>query len=931
MTSTFLTDCLRRVRKRTLLVGLSAGVGWALLVWLVFLAISMWVDLVLELPPSLRLTSTCVAMAFGLGWAAWAAWSVVRRSRPGDLARKMDAVARTGGQILSGVDLLLDSRPRKGLARGLAEMAVDRAARLAGRVSTTSVVPARPVNRAFGVLGGALLATGALGLALPGLVGTQWARFFDPFDDHPPYSRVTFSVDPGSATVVYGDPLEIHARTRGPIVDRLELVLSTNGGTSEETLPMFPENDGSWRTSIAHVTDAAQYFIRAHRARSKRYSIGVITVPRLDQARFRVTPPAYTHLKPYEGPLPQGGLAGLPGTRVEVWLKSNRPLSGGDVQLETQQEPGQVTLQPTVPGGNEATGSFEIRRPGKVSMGVTDIEGQASRDRLTAAITVLSDQRPFVRLLEPQAISLATPDAVLPVVMAAEDDYGISRLQLFRNLNESRALPQDIEVPPPAPTRRGETTELALSQCKLEPGDEIKLYARVEDTDPAGVKGSESAISVVRIISQADYEKMMLMREGLEMMQSKYQEAQRRMEAITDEIDKLKKELEKEPPDSELSREMQRRLEELTKRMGDEADEIREAAGHKLPYDLDKYLTPELMKLAKSLDEAARELEQLRKKETQDGKGGFPSVKGPLDKLKELSECLGGRKQDFEERATEPIEHLAKIFPLLEDEARYLNLYARQRDLAERLASLKGRDNEDDPELKARMRDLEAEQQRLREDLRELLDDIEDHVAQLPEDERLDEFREMASKFAKDVRASGAAEAMAEAEEGLAAFSGTRGHAGAQEAADILDQFISRCNSMGNGGKSCLKFSPTLASGLGNSIEQLLESMGMSMGSSGVGPAGASGYSASRNSLQNVGLYGQLPIMSQTTAGGQGKDRMAALPSRQTGSGADEHNPWAVDPGGKLQAAGAASAIVPVTYRSRVGSYFQRVADETGK
>ncbi|MGQ9652379.1 MAG: hypothetical protein ACUVXJ_19990, partial [Phycisphaerae bacterium] len=617
--------------------------------------------------------------------------------------------------------------------------------------------------------------------------------------------------------------------------------------------------------------------------------------------------------------------------RVEVWLKSNRPLSGGDVQLDTQPETGQVMLQPTAPGSHEAMGSFEIHRSGRVSMGVTDIKGQASRDRLTAAITVLSDQRPFVRLLEPQAVSLATPDAMLPVVMSAEDDYGISRLQLFRSLNESRALPQDIDVPPPAPTRRGETTELALSQYKLEPGDEIKLYARVEDTDPAGVKGFESPISVVRIISQAEYEKMMLVREGLEMMQSKYQEAQRRMEAITDEIDKLKKELEKEPPDSELSREMQRKLEELNKRMRDEADEIREAAKHKLPYDLDEYLSPELMKLAKSLDEAARELEQLRKKEKQDGGEAFPTVAGPLDQLKELSECLGGKKQEFEEQATEPIEHLAKIFPLLEDEARFLNLYAQQRDLAERLTSLKGRDNEDNPELKARMRDLEAEQQRLREDLRQLLDDIENHVAQLPDDQRLDEFRKTASMFAKDVRAGGAAEAMAEAEEGLAAFSGTRGHAGAQEAADILDRFINRCNGMGDGARTCLRFSPTLASGLGNSIQQLLESMGMSMGSSGMGSLGASGYSASRHSLQNIGLYGQLPLMSKMTASGQGRDRMATAGSRQTGSGADEHNPWAVDPGGKLQAAGAASAVVPVTYRSRVGSYFQRVADETGK
>ena len=35
--------------------------------------------------------------------------------------------------------------------------------------------------------------------------------------------------------------------------------------------------------------------------------------------RFRITPPAYTNRPPYDGPLPKDGIAGLPGTVVQVW------------------------------------------------------------------------------------------------------------------------------------------------------------------------------------------------------------------------------------------------------------------------------------------------------------------------------------------------------------------------------------------------------------------------------------------------------------------------------------------------------------------------------------------------------------------------------------------------------------------------------------
>ena len=65
----------------------------------------------------------------------------------------------------------------------------------------------------------------------------------------------------------------------------------------------------------------------------------------------------------------------------------------------------------------------------------------------------------------------------------------------------------------------------------LDPGDVIKLFARVEDNDPAGFKGAETPIVTVQIISQEDFERMQQMREGLEALLSKYRQADRRLEA----------------------------------------------------------------------------------------------------------------------------------------------------------------------------------------------------------------------------------------------------------------------------------------------------------------------------------------------------------------------------------------------------------------
>ena len=106
-------------------------------------------------------------------------------------------------------------------------------------------------------------------------------------------------------------------------------------------------------------------------------------------------------------------------------------------------------------------------------------------------------------------MSLATPTATIPVTLSAEDDYGIASVQLFRSLNDSRPLPMSPRLAAAVSRRLSTTVELPLAAYGLEPGDVIKLFARVEDNDPAGGKGSESPVVVLNIVSQQDFDRML--------------------------------------------------------------------------------------------------------------------------------------------------------------------------------------------------------------------------------------------------------------------------------------------------------------------------------------------------------------------------------------------------------------------------------------
>jgi hypothetical protein len=281
----------------------------------------------------------------------------------------------------------------------------------------------------------------------------------------------------------------------------------------------------------------------------------------------------------------------------------------------------------------------------------------------------------------------------------------------------------------------------------------------------------------------------------------------------------------------------------------------------------------------------------------------------------------------------EPLEKLEAVVPLSRDEARFVRLYAQQRDLADRLASLKGLDKKDDPDLKTRMRDLEDEQRQIRTELAVLLDDIEEHAARLPEEEEFEEMRKTANEFAAAVRASGAADAMVEAETGLGEFSGTRGQEGAERAAEILKQFLSQGGGMGQegAGKAMRSFRPSLGDALGQSLDQLMRNSGMGK-QPGNAQGSGGGYSASRNTMDNVGLYGNNPTFNESRSGGGPSKRpmrggAGRAPSeRQSAASGDAPN----EAPGRMSAAGGSDAAIPLRYRRQVGRYFQRVADELG-
>lgn len=935
MSNPSLQTQLQPVRRRWWTLGIAAGLIWMLAVALLCLLLGGWLDLVWELSPEGRLGFLVAAALLGLVAFAVLLTRVAKNGRLPLLARRVDRAMDFGGAVLTGCELEEKTPASSPISTALARMAVQHAAKLAGTTRPEKAVPAQPAQRSALFLAAILCVIGLLVLTMPDLMRTQWNRFLAPYSDVPRYSTTTIEIVDPDKKVVYGDALDIRAVVRGEPVDSAELVLEDKAGNIE-TLPMFPEQtqeegEASWRANLAKVTEDAVYYVRAYRARSTKHSIEVITVPRIDKVRFRIEPPEYTGRPAYEGALPKEGVSGLPGTRVVVRASSNRPLSRGELAVSVRNagtpnsEPASVeifAMNPLSPGSSEVVGEFSVTGGGKFDLKLFDEKGQESRDKFSGGVTLLKDERPLIRIVRPPARSLATPSVVLPIILAAEDDYGLSSIRIFRSLNDSRYLPAELPLPETTLRRFSGQVELPLPLYGLNPGDTIRIFARAEDNDPAGAKGAESSVIHVEIISQQQFEEMVRQRDGMEAMLSRYREALRRLEALGEEARQLREELDKLAPDDPASEEIRNELDRLARRMEKEAEAIRKLADNPLPYDLDKQLSEELEKAAKLAEDAAGSVSDMA------AKPGL-SNKEAKEQLEKIAEKLAAGKKGFDQATMPSLELLAAVLPLKQDENRFMQIVAAQKDLADRLSSLKDRDRDDDPTLRARMRELEDEQRQLREALDSLLKGIEEHAKTLPELEELETLREDALKFAAAVRASRAEAAMAEAQGGLAEFSGSLGHARAQEAAEILESFLGQCQGgMGQCASKALRFRPGLGDCMNATMDQLLKEMGFGSGGSGMGQGG-SGFGAQRGG-GNVGLYGSLPGMASlydSRGGGRGdRNRRGTGGSGDTGL-SDTAEGYETTAEGTV--GGATEGAVPLRYRQAVGRYFQRILEET--
>ncbi len=450
-----------------------------------------------------------------------------------------------GDQLASALEFLEqpDEEPTAGspvLRRAVVEHTWSRARPLDFRAALDS----RAALRAAGISLGVCLAAAVLVALDPLSARIAVARLANPVappawprQTHLEFRRPVYRVARGQAFEV-----EVIDRGGAPLPDDVQIeyrLFLPDGATTVQREPMRRRDRAAAFARRESVTRPFAY--RA--VGGDDYSMPWITVevaepPAVEELALRLTPPTYTGCPPYAG---QKHLRVLEGTTLAVSGLVNKPLrslvlhldEGEPIAAALDEEGVQFRIPP--PGEPEPA----IDASGAYWFGLVDRQGLRSKTP-PWDLHAVADSPPSVTIEQPSENLYATPEAVVPVRVAAKDNLAVRRIALnYRpgglsqsswreddapsddrsaakmGRSPSKAGAEDelvlfdgpAKAPPPPAERpspldspgdhRAAETRWALGPLDLQPGTQLILTATADDYQPASGESAPVRLNVI--------------------------------------------------------------------------------------------------------------------------------------------------------------------------------------------------------------------------------------------------------------------------------------------------------------------------------------------------------------------------------------------------------------------------------------------------
>src|SRR5487761_1130749 len=339
------TPIFRLIRQvRQLLRGSWVATGSALsvAVYLATLLALALLDLVVPFWPVMR----AITLGLVIVPTVWVFFSGVlrplfRRLGNTQVARRIERyLPGIHNRLVSCVDLAGDER-RDGHSpefyRRLVSEAIDRIRSF----RPGSVVDRRSLKRAATAFGTTVVLFVVCWMLLADRLPTAMARIFQPWADIPPATGVEFTVKPGDAKVLRGDPIEFAVGVTKGQPDDVRIELLPEDGSQAIWQDLQPRagvlgttGGGQWSRTLEGLEKSFNYRVHGGGTWSKKYKVAMVDRPKIVDLRAVLHYPDYFGLGD-EGILPQPttDVTGPEASGVAVRVESEGDVAEGEIQL----------------------------------------------------------------------------------------------------------------------------------------------------------------------------------------------------------------------------------------------------------------------------------------------------------------------------------------------------------------------------------------------------------------------------------------------------------------------------------------------------------------------------------------------------------------------------------------------------------------------
>jgi len=284
-------------------------------------------------------------------------------------------------------------------------------------------------------------------------------------------------VTPGDAVVRRHADQMISALPTGLSAPSVKVHARFQSSSKWEEIAMLPQAAGSFAGGyeflFAGLPENVEYYVTAGAMTSKRFNIRVTDLPSVKQIRVTYHFPAWTGM-PSEVEERGGDLRAVTGTQAELEVSTDRPLPGGQLQLDNGQQ-----IQFAGGQNNVYHATVKMDRDGVYHVAGVE-QGQPVRVSEDFFIEARKANPPQISLVRPGRDYHASPIEEVTVAAKVTDEYGLAGVALHYSVNGGPETTVDLLHKKGTKQADGSTT-LSLENFKLVPGDLVSVYATAKD------------------------------------------------------------------------------------------------------------------------------------------------------------------------------------------------------------------------------------------------------------------------------------------------------------------------------------------------------------------------------------------------------------------------------------------------------------------